>query len=104
MPKDTEKIGIHKIVTYPKEVYCLHYKGMPFSLSNISYEEQRSLGIHYPTLGTISRKVYFTKGNAQSGIKHLPEFLRDKVEIVKYVPENQQKLCILGEEFKNDTV
>ncbi len=91
MKTNTEKIGIHKIVTYPKAVYCLHYKGNPFSLSYVDREEQRKLGISYPSVGTISRKCYFSEGNAKSGIKALPKFLQDKVEIVKYVPENYQK-------------
>lgn len=89
--RKTEKIGIHKIVTYPQEVYCLHFKGEPFSLSYVSRQEQRDLGIIYPSVGSISRKCYFTEGNAKSGIKSLPKCLRDKVEIVKYVPENQKK-------------
>ena len=79
----TEKIGIHKIISYPQEVYCVHYKGKPFSLSYVSWEEQRALGILYPNINT-----YFTEGNAKNGIKHLPKFLREQVEIVKYVPEN----------------
>lgn len=91
MKYDTEKNGIHKIVKYPQEVYCLHYKGKPFSLSYISKDEQRQLGISYPSSGTISRKCYFSEGNARSGIKNLPKCIRDQVEIVKYVPENYQK-------------
>lgn len=91
MKYDTEKNGIHKIVKYPQEVYCLHYKGKPFSISKLSYKEQRELGVQYPSVGTISRKGYFTESNAKNGIKHLPKFLREQVEIVKYVPENFQK-------------
>lgn len=91
MKNNTEKIGVHKIVSYPKEVYCLHYNGEPFSLSLIDRKEQRQLGIQYPSIGTVSRKCYFTAGHAKTGIKHLPKFLQDKVEIVKYVPENNQQ-------------
>lgn len=91
MKNNTEKNGIHKIVSYPQEVYCVHYKGKPFSLSYVSREEQRALGISYPSVGTVSRKCYFTEGNTKNGIKHLPKFLREQVEIVKYVPENFQK-------------
>ncbi len=35
--------------------------------------------------------MLFFRGNAKSGIKALPKFLQNKVEIVKYVPENYQK-------------
>ena len=38
MKYDTEKNGIHKIVKYQQEVYCLHYKGKPFSVSKLSYQ------------------------------------------------------------------
>ena len=103
MKNKTEKIGIHKIVSYPQEVYCLHFKGDPFSLSYISWEEQRALGIQYPSKGTVSRKCYFTEGHARTGIKNLPKFLQDKVEIVKYVPENQKKenLPLFNSEVQN---
>ena len=60
-------------------------------MSYVSREEQRALRIPYPSVGTVSRKCYFTEGNAKNGIKHLPKFLREQVEIVKYVPENFQK-------------
>lgn len=91
MKYDTEKNGIHKIVKYPQEVYCLHYKGKPFSVSKLSYQEQRELGVQYPSIGGISRKCYFSEGNAKTGIKNLPKCIRDQVEIVKYIPENYQK-------------
>lgn len=100
MKNTVEKNGIYKIVSYPKEVYCIHYKDKPFSLSYVSREEQRALGISYPSIGTISRKCYFTEGNAKSGIKHLPERLRDKVEIVKYVPIQQEKTTKILEILK----
>ena len=87
MRNESEKIGIHKVVLYPKECYCLHYKGKPFSLSKLSYQEQRELGVQYPSIGSISRKVYFTEGYAKTGIKQLPKYFQDKVQIVKYVPE-----------------
>ena len=92
----SEKIGIYKVVTYPKEIYALHYKGEPFSLSKLSYQEQRELGITYPSIGMISRKVYFAKQYAEIGRKNLPKELKDKVQIVKYIPET---VCLEDKEF-----
>lgn len=89
MPKRSDVIGVYRIVNYPKEVYCLHYKGEPFSIGKLSYSEQREMGVPYPSEGAVMRKVYFTEGNAKIGIRNLPKELRDKVEIVKYVPEKQ---------------
>lgn len=82
--RESEIIGIEKIVFYPQEVYALHYKGSPFSISNLSWEEQRKLGVQYPSRGTVTRKCYFTAGHAKTGIKFLPKSIRDQVEIVKY--------------------
>ena len=67
MKYDTEKNGIHKIVSYPQEVYCVHYKGKPFSLSYVSWEEQRALGIPYPSVGTVSRKCYLRRVTPKMG-------------------------------------
>ena len=36
MPKRSDVIGVYRIVNYPKEVYCLHYKGEPFSIGKLS--------------------------------------------------------------------
>lgn len=91
MKNNSETIGIEKIIFYPQELYALHYKGQPFSVSNISIEEQRKLGISYPSKGTITRKCYFTEGHAKTGAKLLPKSIRDKIEIVRYVPVNDEK-------------
>ena len=87
---NSEIIGIQKIVFYPQEVYALHYKGNPFSISNISREEQRKLGIQYPSIGSVNRKCYFTEGHAKSGLKHLPKSIIEMVDIVKYIPEDEK--------------
>lgn len=101
--KETEIIGIKKIVFYPKEVFAIHYKGKPFSISNLSYKEQRELGVAYPSIGSVNRKCYFTEGNAKIGIKQLPKEIRDKLEIVKYVPViyQQEKTNIIMEKIQN---
>lgn len=88
---EKEIIGLEQIVFYPQEIYALHYKNKPFSISYISYEEQRKRGIQYTRSKASIRKVYFTKGHAITGIKNLPKYLQDKVEIVKYVPATQMK-------------
>ena len=91
MNNKSEVVGIQKIVFYPQEVYALHYKGNPFSISNLSYEEQRKLGVQYPSIGSVNRKCYFTKGHAITGLKQLPEEIISSIEIVKYVPESEDK-------------
>lgn len=96
MKVEKEVIGIQKIVSYPKEIYALHYKGKPFSISNLSKEEQSEMGISYPAVGTISRKAYFTKRSAEQGLRYLPDEIKDKVQVVKYVPET---VCLSDKEF-----
>ncbi len=82
-----EKIGLNKITFYPSEIYALHYKDKPFTISKISLKEQWELGVRYASKGTTTRKCYFTAGHAKTGSKLLPKSIRDQVEIVKYVPE-----------------
>ena len=33
------------------------------------------------------KRLYYTRGHASAGRSHLPEQIRDKVEIVRYLPE-----------------
>lgn len=98
--RECEIMDIGKIAFYPQEVYVLHYKGSPFSISNLSLEEQRKLGVQYPSRGTVTRKCYFTAGHAKTGIKFLSKPIRDQVEIVKYVPVQQEKAIKILETLK----
>lgn len=97
---ESEIIGVKKIVFYPKEVYALHYKDRPFSINNLNRAEQKKLGIPYPSAGTVTRKCYFSVGHAKTGIKFLPKSIRDKVEIVKYVPVLSEKTTKILEVLK----
>ena len=89
----SEIVGIQKIVFYPREIYALHYKDNPFSISNLSREEQRKLGVQYPSIGSVNRKCYFTEGHAKLGLRQLPEEIVEMIDIVKYVP-NDEKLRV----------
>lgn len=91
MTLQSEKIGLDKITFYPAEVYTLHYKGNPFTISKISLKEQWELGVRYTSKGTTTRKCYFTAGHAKTGLKRLPKSVREQVEIVKYVPDQEIK-------------
>ena len=95
MTKDSEIVNYKKITYYEPELYAIHYKGKPFSIGNLSYSEQIKLGIRYLRSPNITRKIYFSKRSAKSSVHYLPEEIRDKIEIVKYVPENFVK----NEEF-----
>ena len=98
--RETEIIGVKKIVFYPKEIYSLHYKDRPFSIKKLNRQEQKKLGIPYPSEVTVTRKCYFTKGQAKTGIKFLPESIRDKIEIVKYIPVQSAKTTKILEVLK----
>lgn len=67
MKNNTEKNGIHKIVSYPQEVYCVHYKGKPFSLSYVSCEGQRALGIPYLALEQFQENVILRRVTPKMG-------------------------------------
>lgn len=66
----------------------------------LSWEEQEKLRDSYPSRGIATRKCYFTAGHAKIGIKFLPKSIRDQVEIVKYVPVQQEKATKILEVLK----
>ena len=83
----------YKLIPQPEEVYVLYFEGKPFSLSPLSWEERHALeeelGRTIWKCNGTTRKVYFTPGRANAGIKQLPKCLRDKVEVVKYIKESK---------------
>jgi len=58
-------------------------------------QEQYEMGVRYASRGTTTRKCYFTQGHAKTGLKLVPEQIRESVAIVKYVPEKKLKNKIL---------
>lgn len=84
-----EEIDKFNIIPQSKEVYVLHYKGSPFSLSPFNYEQCIEKELPYWQMPKAPpRKIYYTLGRAKQGIRQLPDEMQDKVEIVKYTPEN----------------
>lgn len=83
-----EEIENFNIIPQSNEVYALHYKGSPFSLSPFNYQQCIEKGLEWWRMPkSQTRKIYYTLGRAKQGVKQLPKELQDKVEIIKYTPE-----------------
>jgi len=66
-----------KIIPTKLELFVIHFNNRPLHMATNRYGQWK------PT-----KKIYFTQSAAKSGLRFIPEVIRDSCEIVKYVPDN----------------
>lgn len=71
-------------------LYVLHYQGQIIS-PNIWKQFSKNYGSSSLSGWKPPKKIYFSLSYAKSAIKHLPQQIRDKIEIVRYVPEDSKE-------------
>jgi len=72
------------------EVFALHLNGKLIS-QNVWKDFSKNYGSNELQGWKPPKRLYYKLGHAKNGIRHLPKQIQNKVEIVKYVPEGENK-------------
>lgn len=67
-----------KIAESKLEVFVIHFNGTPLHMVKEKWNEWK------PT-----KKIYHSLGAAKTGMHYIPNMIKDRCEIVKYVPETK---------------
>ena len=73
----------------PNEVWALHLNGKILT-GNVWKEYSSKYGDNGLQGWKPPKRLYFTRGHASAGRSHLPQQIKDKVKIVRYLPEETE--------------
>ena len=65
-----------KIKLEKAELFCIHFEGKPLHLVKGKWNDWNP-----------PKKIYYKESAAKTGMKYVPDSIRDSCTIVKYVPE-----------------